>query len=90
MDTRGYTEMQIKAERTIMALMGEYFDHGILVIKDNGKTFFWNTVGDDDMIDTLSYKAYEDITEFQSGVEADEIEWDGDSGAWYEDQEEED
>jgi hypothetical protein len=62
METRGYSEGQQKAMRSIMAIMGEWFDHGIVVIKDNSKEFYWETEGDEDMVDILAYKSWVDIT----------------------------
>ncbi len=62
MDSRGYSDAQQKAMRSIMAMLGEYFEHGIVVIKDSGKEFYWDTAGDGDMVDILAYRAYEDIT----------------------------
>lgn len=49
--------------QSIMSIAGEWFDHSVLVIKDNKKHMFWQCEGDDDMIEMMVYRAFEEITE---------------------------
>lgn len=63
MKTRGYTEGQIRAMQSIMSIAAEWFDHTVLIIKDNKKHFYWQCEGDDDMIEMMAYRAFEEITD---------------------------
>ena len=90
MKSRGYTAGQIKAMDTINSLAGEYFDHAILVVKDNKKPFYWETVGDDLMIEALMEKAFDSIVNGPPFDEEDEPEFDGTPGYIDPDEEDED
>lgn len=61
MKSRGYSEGQIRAMQTIMSLLGEWFDHSAVALKDNGKHFFWQVEGDDDVAELIAYRMYEEI-----------------------------
>jgi hypothetical protein len=84
MKSRGYSEGQIRAMSTIMSLCAEWFDHSIVTVKDNKKHVFWDTEGDDDMLDMMAYRAYEEISEADSSFpELDDMENEGEPEADY-------
>jgi len=70
--------------QTIMSLCAEWFDHSVVTIKDNKKHFFWQCEGDDDMIEMISYRGFEEISEAGNTFpELDDLDNDGEPESDY-------